>query len=561
MSGSLRGMAVGLLGNVSPAGSKTIGGWVDDEFTSWALGSVVAELSSRSGLQPDHLDIGSLDGRVRGVMHMGGKSALSTINSLANTHLFDISSYGGRLNFIPQNLRKNNTVVAVIPESELLGSKDGIEKEARGSASEIPARLVIEYLSPDGDVDPITQTSERSYYEDSVGEEKLQSVEILTDEEATKVVNVAHKLAMQSQKGTFEFNLSRAWIRLVVGDVVMLGNNRLRITSVSIDSGKQKYKAEHDNSYSYESNAQAIVYPPAPAPEDRTITESILEIMDLPLMDDTDDTLGLYVAAERTSLFWDGVSIELSVDGGQSYFEEIGVSSDSTVGYLTASLPTHRKGVWDARSEIFVELVDKRDTFEPYSKSQALNRRGMLLVGNEVVSYTNSEETTTEGVWKLSGLVRGRKGTTPQVHNIQTRVILLDEKRYDGIDLQLFDIGREYTLKITSINAVDGNGDTVPPVIKTIVPRGNTQKEYAVAKLRARKVGSDLIVSWIGVGRLGGGWRSAYGLNFAGFKVTLNGTTHTTQDSTITIPYSSGVLTVVQMNRLIGAGIPSTINV
>ena len=70
----------------------------------------------------------------------------------------------------------------------------------------------------------------------------------------------------------------------------------------------------------------------------------------------------------------------------------------------------------------------------------------------------------------------------------------------------------------------------------------------------ARRHGSDMTISWLGVGLLGGGTRVAHGANFTGYRVTVGGASHDTQAQHLTIPYQAGIIRVQQMNKFTGAG-------
>lgn len=529
---------------------STIGGWIDDELVSWALASVVTDLCARCGMEPTSIDAGSLEGRVRGYMVSQKNTALAGISSLAEGHLFDMSSWGGRLFFYS----RGGDPVATIPLDDMIGTKD-IDKRTRQDSISVPLVMHLQYQSPNGELDPITQTSERSIDSRAVSEESTESPDIITDEEAAQRVEIAHKLMIEAQRGEFEFELSRKWLALVVGDVIMVDGERLRITSVSIDTNSQKYKAAFDRKSAYSSDAVGVPFPPAAPPEDRTITNSVVEFLDLPLLDDDDDDLHIIFAAERTSAFWNGVDVEVSTDGGASYFDEFGTSRDAVIGYLTEPMAAHESGVWDENSVAYVKLVDPRDTFEPYSRQQALNRQGMICIGNEVASYTNAEETNTPGVWELSGFIRGRKGTTGQAWPADTRVVLLDSATYETIGLQLYDLNRTFTARVTTL----GSDDT--PEMMSYQPTGRAQVERAPAKLMARRSGSDLIVSWIGVGKLGGGFQVAMGQHFTGYRVTLGANVYNTQEMTLTIPYAAGTLRVQQINSLTGPGAAAELTV
>ena len=115
-------------------------------------------------------------------------------------------------------------------------------------------------------------------------------------------------------------------------------------------------------------------------------------------------------------------------------------------------------------------------------------------------------------------------------------------------------MGRTYTLRITSYG-------TSESTTRTFTYQGKTQVERAPARLKVRKDGGNMIISWIGVGKLGGGGRVSMGAQFDGYRVTIGATVHNTNNMTLTVPYQPGLIKVQQMNKLTGAGIAAEITV
>ena len=96
----------------------------------------------------------------------------------------------------------------------------------------------------------------------------------------------------------------------------------------------------------------------------------------------------------------------------------------------------------------------------------------------------------------------------------------------------------------------------------SVIFTGQSQVERRPAYLQARRDGTDVVASWQGVGRLGGGANVAMGVQFAGYTVTItDGTTtqaHDTADTSYTgsLAAFTGPITVRvhQRNNLTGPG-------
>ncbi|WP_160330599.1 hypothetical protein, partial [Ventosimonas gracilis] len=71
----------------------------------------------------------------------------------------------------------------------------------------------------------------------------------------------------------------------------------------------------------------------------------------------------------------------------------------------------------------------------------------------------------------------------------------------------------------------------------------------------------ELILSWTGTGRRGGGANVSLSAGFKHYRITRGGQAWETTQNTITIPYNSGAYTVQQVHALTGAGQPASISV
>ncbi len=418
---------------------------IDDDLMSWSLGNLIIDLCSRAGLDPDMYDVGSLEGRVRGLLNSNNNSTISVINGLAQNHLFDVSNYDGKVHFIP----RGGEAVRVISMDDLIDTGE-FDKRTRADSIEVPLTMHLEYFDIDGGLNPDMQTSERSIDSRARGSTKLQTSELLTSDEAARSVAITHKLAIEEQRGTFEFSLTRKHFDLVNGDVIDMDGERLRITKNDIDTNSQKYKASFDRKSAYTSTIKGVPAQSPTPPPDKVIGESIVELIDTHILSDLDDFLGFYIVAERTTPAWAGVAVEISIDGGQSYFDEISIGSEGVIGYLTAPINEYPHWYQDKLNTIQFKLEDTRDELEQYTHRDVLNRRGLIIVGNELMNYEVADDVDGQGNWTVKNLLRGRKGTTSTAHAIGERIIFLEAGLVDFIETSLFDVGRTYTLRITS---------------------------------------------------------------------------------------------------------------
>lgn len=282
------------------------------------------------------------------------------------------------------------------------------------------------------------------------------------------------------------------------------------------------------------------------------------EIIDSHILKDIDDALGFYVAVNRNSKVWQGATISFSTDGGITYPQEFSLSQESVMGELTNDIPAHPHWYQDVDSVIGVDLLGYADyTIPAKTHRQALDNEGMILVGDEIMSYEGSIKTSPT-TWGLSKLLRGRKGSTSTSHSAGERVVLLNPDIVPFIKDIPLTKGQTYTIKIRS------NDTTTKEFTQVFTYQAASQTERAPTKLSVRRDGSDMHVSWLGVGRLDGSEEmdgAKMGQHFTGYKVTSDGVDHLTQDEKITIPYKSGLVKVVQLNSITGEGDSAEVNV
>ncbi|MFN3746810.1 MAG: hypothetical protein ACK4TL_19080, partial [Hyphomicrobiaceae bacterium] len=80
--------------------------------------------------------------------------------------------------------------------------------------------------------------------------------------------------------------------------------------------------------------------------------------------------------------------------------------------------------VWDRANSLTVSLLDPADTLESVSEAAILDGANACLVGDEVIQFRDAA-LIAPGTWRLSTLLRGRRGTLPAAHAAGARFVLL----------------------------------------------------------------------------------------------------------------------------------------
>lgn len=516
---------------------------------AWTLGGMVADICQRAGVPYDRINVERLEGYVQGFATNNSHSAASAVDALSQVFLFDPCNFDGSLNFV----HRGSEPVASIELTDLVDDGQEIEQFSRQDGIKIPRVMHLEYTDIDGGLTPNKQTSDRSLDSRATEDKTMQSTVVMGASEAATAVTVAHKLAIEEQRGELEFSLPDSWIWLTVSDVILFRDQRVRITEIEIGDGVQKYKAVHDRASIYETSIEGVEPPTEAEPPSTVVSPSIMHFIDVPILDQEDDSLGYYIAVSSENTNWDGAMVDFSRDGGANWIDSDGTSANATMGELISGCATHSVHYRDDFNTLDIELL--RSDMELISATQAemQNRVNLALVGDELINFSTVTQLTAT-TWRIGGMLRGRKGTTVAAHSTGERFVLLEDVALTFVRAELFDLSKDLTFRAVSYELSDGT-------VVTETFTGQSQVERQPAYLRAVHAGSDLVVTWQGVGRIGGGAAVGMGSYFSHYLITLGASTWTTTDMTYTIPYAAGTLSVQQVNTITGAGPSATVTV
>lgn len=526
----------------------------------WTLPDVIRELCERANISPDRLNLSLMDWDriVRGYTIGGAYQCAGILQTLSSVFFFDPASANGRVSFVP---RGRDAVATILTEDMI---DDGENAEVEDSASRrqdaiaIPRVLHLNYYDVAGGLNTDKQRSERPEGTRAEGEQSLQTPIVLSADEAASVVAITHGMMVEQQKGELTFALPDNWLGLTESDPVFVQVNgkmvRAVLTRAEIDDGEQRYRGIRDRQSLYTTTVQGIPAAPVTRPPSSVAGPTLIEFLDIPILRDTHDQLGFYLAVSGLLPAWPGARVELSLDGGQTYLESQSTRSASVVGELTTALGPHHQEYPDDVNSCAVQIKTPNALLENSDLAGMMNRANRALIGNEIVAFADVDELTPS-VWQLAHWLRGRKGTAAVAHSAGERFVLLGTAMFIPADLAW--LNRTLTFRATTLGRpVD------EATMLSVAFSGQAQVERRPAYLQAYRSGGDAVVSWQGVGRLGGGAHVAMGAYFAGYRVTLtDGTTSQTADvaaSSFTASLSAftGPVTVrvQQRNQLTGLG-------
>lgn len=510
----------------------------------WPVAEVVRRICLRAGMTDDMIDAGLIPGRLAGMPVTARDDAFAAIEELALAYLFDASSFDGRLHFVP----RGGDPVATITLDDLVDDGEDIRDLTRRDSISIPRVLHLEYYDTEGGLNPDKQSSDRSLDNRSTGENKVTTRVIMTATDAAQSVVIRHKILAEEQRGEWSFSLPDSWSWLTVGDIVILDGDRIRLTEVEIDEGRQNYKAVFDRASNYQTSVLGLAPSVTSEPIDIVIGATTAVVVDGPVLRDADDRLGYYIAVSGTNVNWSGALVELSTDGGVTYDQQIEFERGTVMAELLTTLPAHSPYYPDDVHTVQIKMLQGDMDITPVTLADMMNRANLALIGGEYVNIGDAQDLGG-GVWELSYFLRGRKGTPVSAHAPGTRLTMLTRVTLALVDADRFLLGRDLTVRATTYGSDE-------QIVQTVPYTGQSQTERAPAYLRAVRGGGDIVITWQGVGRLGGGVNVAQGSRFAGYRVTVGASVIDTQATALTVADPGGAVTiqVQQLNEITGAG-------
>jgi Putative phage tail protein len=502
---------------------------------SFPLSDIVTAICNEAGLS--QIDVSELEDILCSGFTINNQyPASAALEALSQVFLFDPVQVDGVVKFV---LRGGDSVATIV-EADMIDDGNEIEQSKRGDDITIPKALHLNYQDVKGGIATDLQTSERFGDRRSVGEQSLQTPVVLDADTAAKVVSINHKLMVEALSNELKFSLPDNWLRLVPTNPIIVQYNgkslRVRITKCDLFDGYQAYTCVRDRQSNYTSAIQGIPAVSPTPPPSGNVGPTLLQVLDIPLLSDGDDGVGLgyYIAVAGVTEAWAGAQVDLSRDAGANYIEGDSTGAHAIIGELAEDLPDHPQSYPDQTHTARIRLLSFEPELEPTDLASLFSGANLCIIGDELIQFLDAEETATPDVWDISYLLRGRKGTRTGPHSAGERFVLLDRTVLNFIPAQAGDLNQTLVFR-----AITSGGASSDATTFGILFRGRTQVERDVGNLETRKDGSNLIITWQGVGRIGSGAGARHGVRFTGYRVTVSDDIHPditveTTDETLT---------------------------
>ena len=216
-----------------------------------------------------------------------------------------------------------------------------------------------------------------------------------------------------------------------------------------------------------------------------------------PLSNDHVAQPGLYIAAtiENAEDSFNGAALfQASDEDGESWSQVLRIRSAAVMGIAT-ELPSGDTTTWDEASTVDVVLFNGE--LESIGELACLNGGNRALIGGEIVGFRSAELIATN-TYRLSGFLRGLRGTGPNTTHVANEMfVLLTGPGLHFLPLEASSIGmpKQYKLLTTGMRLGDAEQFEYTCSGRTVTPFAPTHVEGV------RDASDNLTLTWTRVTR------------------------------------------------------------
>ena len=293
--------------------------------------------------------------------------------------------------------------------------------------SEIANRVEVTYTDRNATYDISVAIAMDESDQRASGKVKKKTLQLTGITNAKLAQKIAYRILFESNYrfSTYSFTLCYQDMLLEVGDVgtitdgFMLTDEKIRITKIEeIKDGKNlAIQAVEDTAFIYEEfefltqeTERVPDGPPTLVDASATFTESITEGgFAISIVPGGADTNGWQIYKSYDDASYDFV--------GNAYIDDPAASPTNSTGTTTSSLSAHKTGpVYAGQESINVNIGTVTVLDTAVTDTQFFNNKRLCKIGDEILAYKTCVQTAVEGIWKITGLIRGLFGTEPVAH-------------------------------------------------------------------------------------------------------------------------------------------------
>lgn len=462
------------------------------------LQNVVSRLCIRAGMSASWFDVTALASITKPVRALAVSQVSNTrvvIELLMAAYFFE-AVLSDKLYFRP----RGGASVATIPYADLGASSDpggAAELLALRAANdiELPAQIALSYINVDRDYQTDTQFSDRLISSATT----TATVQMALGFNGSEAKGIANAMVMDQITSwlTTKIALLQAYASLEPTDPVTViaadGTSlRMRLVKKSEIGGVHEFDAVLDDATVLTHSGVTMV-DVVPSIGLSQPAGSVLQLMDIPILRDADNDVGFYVAVKGNGTPYPGAAVLASRDD-VDYAEVARVTESAVLGTCTTTLPDWLGGnVFDEVSTVSVDVG--LGTLASVTRDQVLDAgANACLIGSEILQFRDVA-LVGGGVYKLSGLLRGRRGTESFMtgHAASETFVVLQPRGLRRIEMQTLDIGVSKFYKALTLGRRIGS-----TAGKVLILQSIGSKPFSPVDLRAARdpSTSDITITW-----------------------------------------------------------------
>lgn len=530
------------------------------------LDTVITRIAIRGGLTADDIDVSEMDQDVLGYMITQNYIATDCIRPLMTAFVSYASEYDAKIRFH----KHGEAATMVIDAQDIIQGTEESDKTTREQQVEFPKTYSITYIDATQNYTARPQVDRRTSSDvRAIGEMQTQVPVVLPPDYARQLANIGMKVNWARAMGSREFSVPYAgydtYLELVAGKPLGMDSQRRIASEISLEDGEIKIKGLYDRQSAYTSEITATpALPPTPPPSNIGGV-TLFAALNLGVLRDQDDTLGIYIAVAGLLPGWPGAQLQWKLDTDSEWSTAIpSMTQQSTMGYLTETLPLAPAEGDDVTNTLSVSVHGGE--LNSITRLQFLNEANPFAIVSdaatgecEVGQFQDADETAP-GEYHLTILTRGGLSTIPAEHPVGARFVYLDAVYFLPVPIAW--IGRTIDLRPVTFGTIPDNNASYSILFDPPVSQTEWQPLYLEGSYG---VGSSFRLSATPRHRLGNDARPVESANFRGYRWTATDGTVTQTADTIDPAYTfdlsvfSGTITfsVSMLNRITGPG-PST---
>ncbi|MES2983898.1 MAG: glycoside hydrolase TIM-barrel-like domain-containing protein [Pseudomonadota bacterium] len=485
-------------------GNWVTGHWVQGKLGASHVAAAVEEIAQRAGLTDAQIDTRGIQIMLDGFVINDRVSARAALDQLMQAYFFTIKESADALVAIPRDASVDATILASACIPQKVGMQEVAYVLTRQEDLVLPERQEVHYLNRLQRYETNVQAAQRSTKDAT--ETVTLKVSLVLSESHARAVAETRLADRWAERSSMVFHLPITYAWLEPGDVVQLMDgavaHRIRLNKVQIGRpGLVKLTGVIDAAEAWDGyiaptvGSDGALVLPSPATR--------LEIIDMPaLPSDTQDTLTLRFAACGISDGWKGATLARVRESGddEMLFDLV---SPATMGSAVSLLAAGVTQVFDRVNTVDISVLGS-ETLTSTSEAAVLNGANVALLGHEVIQFSNAT-FVGNGVYRLSGLLRGRLGTEAETatHAIGERFVLLNAAVVP-FTVPVGSNGQSWTVRASSFGSSLSNGTEV-----TMGIQAESLKPLSPVHLQAVKdaTSGDITIRWVRRARIDAGLR------------------------------------------------------